>query len=315
MWAYIIKRLIFLIPILFVVSILVFLLIHMIPGDPAVTMLGTEAANPETLEAMRKKMGLDQPVYVQYGIWLQNVLTGNFGKSISSGKTVMDLLSERYPFTVELALYALILSVVIAIPLGTLAAITRSKWVGFIFQFFTLIGLSLPTFWSGIMFILVFSVYLRWFPIVNFPSLADAPLENLKAFFLPAITLALPNIAAIARVVRASLLDVRQRDYVKTARAKGLAEGIVVYKHMLKNAMIPIITLIGIIAGYLMGGVIIVEHVFAIPGLGRLGVESITGRDYPLLQMIVLFGVVSFVFVNLIVDVLYIFLNPKIRYD
>jgi len=315
MWAYVLQRLIVLIPILLVVSVLIFSIIHLIPGDPAVAMLGTEAADPELLDAMRHKMGLDRPLYVQYSLWLQRVLAGDFGQSISSGKTVMELLLERYPFTVELALYALMLSLAVAIPLGTLAAVTRNKWVGFAFQLFALVGLSIPTFWSGIMFILVFSVYLRWFPIINFPSLVNAPVENLSAFFLPAITLALPNIAAIARVVRASLLDVRQQDYVKTARAKGLSEGVIVYKHMLKNAMIPIVTLIGILTGYLLSGVIIVEHVFAIPGLGRLGVESITQRDYPLLQMIVLFSVVSFVFVNLIVDVLYVFLNPKIRYD
>jgi len=315
MWTYILKRLLWLVPVLLIVSVLVFLLIHLIPGDPATAMLGTEAANPETLEAMKRKLGLDQPLYVQYGLWLRRVLTGDFGRSVSSGKAVMDLIAERYPLTVELALYALTLSVIVAIPVGTLAAVSTRTWVGGAFQTLTLLGLSVPPFWSGIMFILVFSVQLGWFPIVNFPSLFEAPLANLRAFFLPALTLALPNIAAIARVVRAAVVDIKGQEFVKAARAKGLTESLVVSKHMLKNAMIPIVTLIGIITGYLLSGVIIVEHVFAIPGLGRLGVVSIARRDYPLVQMIVLFAVVSFVLVNLLVDLIYVFLNPKIRYD
>jgi peptide/nickel transport system permease protein len=314
MSTYILKRIAWLIPVLFAVSVIVFSIVHLIPGDPATVLLGTEAADPELLESMRRALGLDQPLHVQYVLWLQRIFQGDFGASVTTGRPVLRLILERFPYTVELALYALVLAVVLAIPFGTLVAVTNSQTLQLGFQGFTLLGLSVPQFWSGVMFILLFSVHLGWFPIVNFPAFTEDPWGNLRAFFLPALTLALPNAAAIARVVRASVLEVSQQDYVLTARSKGLRERTVVFKHMLKNAMIPIITLVGIIAGYLLGGVIVVEKVFAIPGLGRLGVDAIVQRDYPVLQGTVLFVVVMFVLVNLIVDVLYVFLNPKIRY-
>lgn len=314
MGPYVLKRLLYLVPVLLVVSAIVFSLIHLIPGDPASIMLGTEAADEELLERVRESMGLDQPIHVQYGIWIGNVLQGDLGESISTGRPVSRLILERLPFTLELAVYALILILILAIPLGTLAAVSTRKGFEVFFQTFTLLGLSVPDFVSGILFILIFSVSLGWFPIVDFPSLAQAPLQNLKAFFLPALTLALPQAAAIARMVRSSVLDVSRQDYTRTARAKGLPERVVVYKHMLRNAMIPTLTLVGIVTGYLLGGVIVVESVFAIPGLGRLGLNAIAQRDYPTLQAIVLFVVTAFVLVNLIVDVLYAFINPKIRY-
>ncbi len=314
MGTYILKRILWLIPVLFAVSVIVFSIVHLIPGDPATVLLGTEAADPKLLESMRRALGLDQPLHVQYILWLQRIFQGDFGASVTTGRPVLRLILERFPYTVELALYALVLAVILAIPLGTLVAVTHSRTLQLGFQGFTLLGLSVPQFWSGVMFILLFSVHLGWFPIVNFPAFTEDPWGNLRAFFLPALTLALPNAAAIARVVRASVLEVSRQDYVLTARSKGLREQTVVFKHMLKNAMIPIITLIGIIAGYLLGGVIVVEKVFAIPGLGRLGVDAIVQRDYPVLQGTVLFVVVMFVLVNLIVDVLYVFLNPKIRY-
>ncbi len=314
MSTYILKRIAWLIPVLFAVSVIVFSIVHLIPGDPATVLLGTEAADPELLESMRQALGLDQPLHVQYALWIQRIFQGDFGASVTTGRPVLRLILERFPYTVELALYALVLAVVLAIPFGTLVAVTNSQILQLGFQGFTLLGLSVPQFWSGVMFILLFSVHLGWFPIVNFPAFTEDPWGNLRAFFLPALTLALPNAAAIARVVRASVLEISRQDYVLTARSKGLREQTVVFKHMLKNAMIPIITLIGIIAGYLLGGVIVVEKVFAIPGLGRLGVDAIVQRDYPVLQGTVLFVVVMFVLVNLIVDVLYVFLNPKIRY-
>ncbi|MFQ5793528.1 MAG: ABC transporter permease [Candidatus Bipolaricaulia bacterium] len=315
MQIYALRRLLLLIPVLFVVSVIVFSIVHLIPGDPATVLLGTEAADPELLERLKQSLGLDKPLHVQYLLWLGRVFRGDLGSSVRTGEPVVKLILQRFPFTLELAVYALFLTLIIAIPLGTIAATSLSRIIDLSFQSIALFGLSIPTFWSGTMFILLFSVYLGWFPIINFPSFIEAPFSNLWGFFLPAITLAIPSAASIARMVRASVLEVSRQEYITTARSKGLPETVVVFKHMLKNAMIPIITLIGIIAGYLLGGAIVVEQVFAIPGLGRLGVDSIVQRDYPLLQAVVLVVTMSFVMVNLIVDLVYVFLNPKIRYE
>lgn len=314
MQRYVVQRLILLIPVLFVISVLVFSLMHLIPGDPAQVILGFENTDPVQLAAVRRDLGLDRPVYVQYGRWLGRVLSGNLGTSVRTGRPIGTLMGEALPFTLELAVYAIALAVLIAIPVGTLAGTTSSRLADGAMQTLTLLGLSLPAFWVGAMFILLFSVHLRWFPVLTYPGLAEAPLANLRGFFLPALTLAVPNAAAIARMVRASLVAVRSEEYVKVARAKGLSEPVVVRRHMLKNALIPVVTLVGIVAGYLLGGSIVVEQVFAIPGVGRMGLQAIVQRDYPVLQAVVLIVTALFVLVNLLVDLFYVFLDPRIRY-
>jgi peptide/nickel transport system permease protein len=314
MQRYVAQRLLLLIPVLFVISVAVFSLMHLIPGDPAQVVLGFENTDPAQLAAVRRDLGLDRPVYVQYGRWLGRVLAGNLGTSVRTGRSIGDLVLEALPFTLELAIYAVVLAVLIAIPVGTMAGTTSSRLADGAMQTLTLLGLSLPAFWVGAMFILLFSVHLRWFPVLTFPSLLDAPLANLRGFFLPALTLAVPNAAAIARMVRSSLVTVRGEEYIKVARAKGLSEGHVVRKHMLKNALVPVVTLIGIVAGYLLGGSIVVEQVFAIPGVGRMGLQAIVQRDYPVLQAVVLVVTALFVLVNLLVDLIYVFLDPRIRY-
>ncbi|MBI2200788.1 MAG: ABC transporter permease [Armatimonadetes bacterium] len=338
MQRYVVQRLILLIPVLFVISVLVFSLMHLIPGDPAQVILGFENTDPVQLAAVRRDLGLDRPVYVQYGRWLGRVLSGNLGTSVRTGRPIGTLMGEALPFTLELAVYAIALAVLIAIPVGTLAGTTSSRLADGAMQTLTLLGLSLPAFWVGAMFILLFSVHLRWFPVLTYPGLAEAPLANLRGFFLPALpvltypglaeaplanlrgfflpalTLAVPNAAAIARMVRASLVAVRREEYVKVARAKGLSEPVVVRRHMLKNALIPVVTLVGIVAGYLLGGSIVVEQVFAIPGVGRMGLQAIVQRDYPVLQAVVLIVTALFVLVNLLVDLFYVFLDPRIRY-
>ena len=314
MQRYVAQRLLLLIPVMLVISAIVFSLMHLIPGDPAQVLLGFENTDPAQLEAVRRDLGLDRPVYVQYGRWLAKLLRGDLGTSVRTGRPIRILVAEALPFTLELATYALILAVVIAIPIGTLAGTTRSKLADGAMQTLTLFGLSLPAFWVGAMLILLFSVELRWFPVLSYPSLASSPLANLQGFFLPALTLAVPNAASIARMVRASMVAVRREEYVKVARAKGLREAVVVRRHMLKNALIPVVTLIGIVAGYLLGGSIVVEQVFAIPGVGRLGLQAIVQRDYPVLQAVVLMVTGLFVLVNLIVDVIYVMLDPRIRY-
>jgi len=311
---YVAQRLLLLIPVLFVISVVVFSLMHLIPGDPAQVILGFENTDPAQLAAVRRDLGLDRPVYIQYGRWLGRVLGGNLGTSVRTGRPIGALIREALPFTLELAIYAVVLAVLIAVPVGTLAGTTSSRLADGTMQTLTLLGLSLPAFWIGAMFILLFSVHLRWFPVLTFPSLLDAPLANLRGFFLPALTLAVPNAAAIARMVRSSLVSVRREEYVKVARAKGLSESVVVRRHMLKNAMIPVVTLIGIVAGYLLGGSIVVEQVFAIPGVGRMGLQAIVQRDYPVLQAVVLIVTALFVLVNLLVDLIYVFLDPRIRY-
>lgn len=311
---YIVKRVLWLIPVLFVISVVVFSIVHLIPGDPATVLLGTEAADPSLLEAIKQKYGLDKPIHIQYFLWIRRVLHGDLGLSVTTGRPVSKLVAERIPYTLELGLYALVLALLLAIPLGTLAAVRKNQAVQWLFQAFTLLGLSIPRFWSGTMFILLFSVHLGWFTIINFPPFIKNPLDNLRSFFLPAFTLALPTAASIARITRASVLEVSNMDYVLTARSKGLSERRVVFIHMLKNALLPVITVTGIYAGYLLSGAIVVEKVFAIPGLGRLGVDAILQRDYPLLQGTVLVVVTLFTLVNLAVDILYVFANPKIRY-
>lgn len=314
MQRYLAQRLLLLIPVLLVISVIVFSLMHLIPGDPAQAILGFENTDPAQLAAVRRDLGLDRPVYVQYARWLGRLLAGNLGTSVRTGRPITTLIGEALPFTVELGLYAIALAVLIGIPVGTLAGTTSSRLADAGMQTLTLFGLSLPAFWVGAMFILLFSVHLRWFPVLTYPSLAEAPLANLRGFFLPALTLAVPNAAAVARMVRASLVSVRREEYVKVARAKGLSEWRVVRAHMLKNALIPVVTLIGIVAGYLLGGSIVVEQVFAIPGVGRMGLQAIVQRDYPVLQAVVLVVTALFVLVNLLVDLVYVFLDPRIRY-
>jgi len=311
---YVAQRLLLLIPVMLVISAIVFSLMHLIPGDPAQVLLGFENTDPAQLEAVRRDLGLDRPVYVQYGRWLGKVLRGDLGTSVRTGRPIRILVAEAFPFTLELATYALFLAIVIAIPIGTLAGTTRSRLADGAMQTLTLFGLSLPAFWVGAMLILLFSVELRWFPLLTYPALVEAPLANLRGFFLPALTLAVPNAASIARMVRASMVAVRREEYVKVARAKGLRETVVVRRHMLKNALIPVVTLIGIVTGYLLGGSIVVEQVFAIPGVGRLGLQAIVQRDYPVLQAVVLMVTGLFVLVNLVVDVIYVLLDPRIRY-
>jgi len=311
---YLAQRLLLLAPVLFIISALVFGLMHLIPGDPAQVLLGFENTDPAQLAAVRRDLGLDRPIYVQYGRWVGRLLGGDLGTSVRTGRPIAALIAEAFPFTIELALYALGLALLLAIPVGALAGTTRSRMADAGMQTLTLLGLSLPAFWVGAMLILLFSVYLRWFPVLTFPSFLNDPGANVRSFFLPALTLALPNAAAIARMVRASLVAVGREEYVKVARAKGLREAVIVRRHMFKNALIPVVTLIGIVAGYLLGGSVVVEQVFAIPGLGRMGLQAIVQRDYPVLQAVVLLVTFIFVLVNLAVDLLYVALDPRIRY-
>lgn len=307
------RRLVSLIPILLGVTILVFLLIHMIPGDPAAAMLGTEAT-PEAVAALRQEMGLEQPLPVQYLTWLGKLLRGDLGRSLHARAPVAQLIGEKFAATAELGLAATALSLLLAVPAGVLSAVRKNTWVDYTATLTSLFGVSMPNFWLGITLILFFSLYLRWLPASGYVPLLADPLQNLKYLVLPTVTLGSALAAVVARQTRSALLEVLKEDYVRTARSKGLPERLVVYRHALKNGLIPIVTVVGLQVGRILGGVVITETIFAWPGIGKLVVDGIFARDFPVVQAVTLVMAFSFVVINLVVDLLYGYIDPRIRY-
>lgn len=288
----------------FGVSVMVFLLIHMVPGDPVDMMLG-ESARPADREALRHALGLDQSLWVQFSQFISGLLRGDLGVSIHSSRPVSELLLERAPATIELALAALLVSVVIALPMGVLAAVRRNTLWDRGAMAFSLLGVSMPNFWLGPLLILLFSVGLGWFPVSG--------REYAGSLVLPAITLGTALAAVLSRMVRSSLLEVLGEDFVRTARAKGMPERIVIWKHALLNALLPVITLLGLQLGVLLGGAVITETVFSWPGLGKLTIDAILRRDYPVVQGVILVISVTYVLVNMFTDMVYGIVDPRIR--
>ena len=313
MGPYILRRLFGMIPVLFLVSLIVFSIIHLTPGDPALLMLGEEVT-PEKLSALRHQLGLDQPIPVQYGFWLSQVLRGDLGRSVRTQQPVAEAIFQRLPPTIELTLFAVVISLCIAIPSGTLSAVRRNSASDLISTTLALLGISMPSFLLAILLIFVFALKLRWLPPIGYTPINQDVIANIKGMILPGLTLGAATAALVSRQTRSSLLEVLHKDYIRTARAKGLAERMVVLGHGLKNAMIPIATVIGLQVGALLGGAIITETIFVLPGVGRLVVDSIFSRDFPLVQGTVLFLALIYLFANLAVDVLYVFLDPRIRY-
>jgi peptide/nickel transport system permease protein len=309
---YLATRLISLVPILFGTSVVAFLLIRLVPGDPAVALLGMEA-DPRSLAALRAQLALDQPIVVQYVTWLGHILTGDFGRSIQGSRAVFPLLIGALAPTALLSAAALVISLVIAIPAGIVAATHRNSSADYIGSFLALCGLSLPSFWLGILMILAFSIYLPLFPASGYVSPLVDPLAHLRHLVLPAVTLGAALAAATMRMTRATMLEVLRADYVRTARAKGLSQRRVVWGHALRNARIPIVTLLGIQLGQLLGGVVITETVFSWPGIGKLTVDAIFARDYPVVQGAVLLTATLFVLINLLTDLIYTVLDPRVR--
>lgn len=304
MGIYTLRRLLMLIPILVGVGIVTFLAIHLAPGDPVAQILA-DNANREAAENMRQQLGLNDPLPVQYVHWFGGVLRGDFGRSLLTNVPVRDEILARFPSTVQLALAGLVVSIGLGVPLGLLAAISRRRWVDSTIMFFALGGLSIPNFYLGLLLLLVFGVRLAWFPVVGG--------TGLRALVLPAFTLGIVNASIIARLTRASMLEVLRQGYIQTARAKGLNARTVVVRHALRNALIPVVTVIGIQFGHLLSGAVIIEAVFARAGIGSLAIRAIQARDFPLVQGIVLFLATLFVCASLIVDLLYGFLDPRIR--
>jgi peptide/nickel transport system permease protein len=304
--AYVTRRLLLLVPVLLGVSIGSFALLHLVPGDPAQILAGQEATE-EVLTRIRHEHGLDRPLPIQYAVYLGNAVQGNLGISIQSRQPVATLIVQRFPFTLRLAFLAILVSAVLGVVAGVIAATRRNSMLDLAALLGSLVGISLPIFWLGLLMMLVFSVRLQWFPAGGSGTAAH--------LVLPALVLGAASSGVIARMTRASMLEVLRQDYVRTARAKGLREQIVIYRHALKNAMIPILTVFGLEFGYNLGGAVLTETVFSLPGVGRLIVEGIFARDYPVVQGAMLVVATTFVAVNLLTDIAYALFDPRIRYD
>lgn len=305
MLVYLIRRLLSFIPTLMIVSIIVFSMLHLIPGDPAQTMLGL-TATPEQIEIMKEKLGLDRPLPVQYWNFLTNALQGDFGRSITSGRPVVHEVKTRLQATVELGLVAALLATVLGISTGMISALRRGSWVDVASTLVAIFGISLPVYWLGLMLMLVFAVKLGWLPSVG--------RGEIRHVILPAITLGVYSTAVISRMTRSSIVDLLSQDFIRTARSKGLAERQVVFRHVMRNALIPVITVVGLQLGVLLSGAVVTESVFAWPGIGKLAVDAIKERDYPIVQALILLMSFIFLVVNLIVDILYAIVDPRIRY-
>jgi peptide/nickel transport system permease protein len=297
-------------------SVLVFLMLRLVPGTVVEQMIGADAiASPAMVAELKRFFGLDQPWWQQYGRWVAALTHGDLGTSWRTGKPVVALILERLPVTIELTALAVGFAMLLGVPAGILSATRRDRAIDNITRVGTLLGLSVPVFWQGTMLILFFSIYLRWMPPVMWVDFFADPGRNLTIMALPALCLGTASAANIARTTRACMLDVLRSEYIRTAAAKGLADRLVVLKHALKNALIPIVTVAGLQIGILLGGTVVVEEVFTLPGIGRLVLWSIYQRDYPLTQSTILFVAVMFMAVNLAVDVLYGYLDPRIRYS
>lgn len=306
MWPYLLKRTLLAVPVLIGVSIVVFGMVRLIPGDPAQIMAG-QAATEEVVREIREGLGLDRPIPVQYLYFLRSAITGDLGRSLFSGVPVSEELGQRFPRTVRLALASIVVAALIGIPAGILSATRQHSWVDSVVMIVALAGLSIPVFWLGLNLILLFSVRLDWFPAFGH--------ETWRHLVLPAIALGTASAAIIARMTRSAMLEVLRQDYVRTARAKGLAERVVVNHHALRNALILIVTVVGLQLGTLLSGAVLTETVFSWPGIGKLLVDSVLARDYPVIQGAVLLIAATFVLLNVVVDATYAALDPRIRYE
>ncbi len=299
-------------PVLLLVTAGVFALLHLTPGDPIDTMM-SESADATAKAHLRKELGLDQPIYVQYVRWMGRVLRGDLGRSIRNGEPVIENVSRRIRPSLQLALLAMTISLLVAVPLGIVSAVRRNTAADRVGTTFALFGICMPNFLLALLLIFVFGVTLRWLPISGYVDPMEEGFDGLRSLILPAVTLGLALGAVITRTLRSSLLDALAEDYVRTARAKGLSEWVVVRSHVLKNALIPVVTVLGLQLGTLIGGAVITEYVFALPGVGRLVVDAVFARDYPLVQGVILLIAIAFIVSNLLVDLLYGWIDPRIR--
>ncbi|MFH1485071.1 MAG: ABC transporter permease [Chloroflexota bacterium] len=315
---YIAKRLLLFVPVMVLVSILIFLIMRIAPGDVAIYILagpdGEGSFTQEELNKLRQHLGLDKPVYEQYLSWIGGLLRLDLGDSLVSARPVAEELRDKLPLTIELAMLTLFISLLIAIPSGVISAIRQDTWVDYLFRVASIGGLTMPTFWTASLIMLALILAFRWIPPMGFVSLFDEPLQNIQQLIFPAIALGYFFAAVVARMTRSTMLEVLRQDYIRTAWSKGLREGVIVSRHALKNALLPVITISGFQFGTLLGGTVIMESIFALPGVGRALIDSVTFRDYPMVQSIILLMAFWFLMINLLVDLIYAWFDPRIRY-
>lgn len=317
MFKFIMRRILQAIPLLFIISLIGFSIINFAPGNPVYMFINPDSADPGQIEAITKSLGLDKPVHIRYFLWVKSVLTGNMGNSFLHSKPVVELIFDRIPNTMQLASAALLLAFAVAIPAGIISAIKKNSIFDYICSTISFIGVSLPSFWFGLMLLLLFSLKLGWLPTGGMRSNFDEYVlaDRLRHVILPAVVLGMGNMASIMRYMRSSMLEVIRQDYIRTARSKGLAERKVILKHALRNALLPIITLIGLVLPSLMSGAVVTETIFAWPGMGRLSIEATFSRDYPLQMGVILISSVMVVIGSLLADCLYAVADPRIKYN
>jgi peptide/nickel transport system permease protein len=314
MKVYLVKRILILLVTLILVSGVIFVVLMLIPGDPAQIILGIHAT-PETLKQLQAQLGLDRPAILQYLSYMWNVMRGDLGQSITYGVPISSLILSRLQVTLPLTILSMVLAVLISIPMGTYSAKHRNQPGDYGVMVLSQIGLAIPAFWAGILLILLFAVVLHWFPSGGFQYWTTEPLKALKSLLLPALSLGFVRAAVLTRMTRSSMLETLKEDYIRTARSKGVPERTVIYKHAFRNAVIPVITIVGLQAGDLLAGAVIIENVFYLPGIGRLVFEAIGQRDLPVIQGVVLFIATMIVVMNFVIDVAYRYVDPRIRYE
>ncbi len=313
MLGFVARRLLATIPVIGMVAVFVFFMLRLTPADPAAIIAG-DYATTQQIEEIREKLGLTQPILTQFGIWIGKILQGDFGESFFFKKTVAQLIVQRLEPTLALTVVTLLIAVAAAVPMGVVAAYRQGSWIDRLVMGFSVLGFSVPVFVFGYLLIYVFALKLGWLPVQGYQYIADGFLPFIERLILPSITLSVIYIALIARITRASVLEVLGEDYIRTARAKGLPERIVLRRHALRNAAVPIVTVIGIGLALLIGGVVVTESVYSIPGLGRLTVDAVLGRDFPTIQAVILLFSVVYVLINLLIDIAYTLFDPRIRY-
>ncbi len=317
MFRYLLRRILLMAPTLVIVTFLVFLLLFLSPGDPILLLVPIDEVGQmtdEEMDQLRHKLGLDRPIPVQYADWLVHVLQGDLGRSIHQRRAVSDLLQARFPVTLELALLSVLTATIVAVPIGIYTAVRPGSIGDFVGNIVALMGVSAPNFWVALLLIILFAVQLRWLPAGGFVRISHNPVEHIERMILPVITLSTALMAVTMRLTRSSMLEVLNEDYVRTARSKGLAQRRIVFVHALKNALIPVVTTVGIQIGRILGGTIVIEIIFSFPGMGKLLLDAIFGRDFPVVQGSVLLITLTFMGINLFVDLTYAVIDPRIRY-
>ncbi len=316
---YLARRLLAMVPTLFVMSLILFSLLRILPGDVAQLILGDVEGgfqmNQRAVETLRRELGLDKPLHIQYLTWLADVVRGDLGESLLTGKSVTGEMLHRLPITIQLGLMAQIVGVLIGVPLGILSAVKRNSWVDLLLRFWSIVFLAAPSFWVGLLILMGAVLVFNWSPPMGYNPVWENPKDSMLQLMWPAMILASHQLAVLARMTRSTMLEVLREDYIRTARAKGLREALVLRRHALKNAMIPVVTLAGISFGHLIGGTVILEQVFSVPGMGRFLIEAIQQRDYTIIQGVVVVFAVFFMLVNLTVDLMYGWLDPRISYS